>query len=73
MGNENGSIIEACHIAGKLKYENDQLRAKLRKAFDAIQILAERPDEKCGVCKFKYRACMDCSFVYEHDDYFDEE
>lgn len=64
------SIIEACHMVGKLRCENDHLKAKLDAASDAIRLLAERPDEKCGVCKFKNACCMDCSFVYEHEDWF---
>ena len=66
------TIIEACHIVGKLKNENDELREKLQDASEAIKLLAERTDEKCSICKFKHEACMDCSFVYEHDGWFNE-
>ena len=71
--NNKELFIEACHLVGKLKYENDQLKAKLEAASNAIRVLAERPEEKCGVCKFKNEPCiMDCSFVYEHEEWFDE-
>ena len=55
-----------------LKNENDDLKAKLNAANEAIQVLSERPDEKCGFCKFKNYACIDCSFVYDSDKWFKE-
>ena len=70
--NNKELFIEACHLVGKLKYENDQLKTKLEEASAAIRVLAERPEEKCGVGKFKNEPCMDCSFVYEHEEWFDE-
>ena len=66
------TIIEACHIVGKLKNENDELREKLQDDSEAIKLLAGRTDKKCSICKFKSETCVDCSFVYEHDDRFNE-
>lgn len=66
-------FIETCHIVGKLKHENDELKNKLDLACEAIKLLADRPDEKCGICKFKYEACIDCTFVYEHCDWYKRE
>lgn len=45
-----------------------ELKLKYDRAVEAIQILAEKPDEKCGYCKFKKEPCIDCSFVYDEEN-----
>ena len=64
-----GDILKICELEKELA----QYKAKLNSASEAIKVLAERPDNKCKFCKFKDDPCMDCAFVYEHEDWFDME